>query len=99
VKKAMKATREKPIPDPRGTPTRAPPPDHYDPGDEWAGIDVKLLSREATSLDNAMYQWTYNYADDEPDAIEARITAKDKQAIIDYLGDWCLYNDWDLVVA
>jgi hypothetical protein len=99
VKKATKATREEPMPDPRATPTRAPPPDHFDPGDEWAGIDPKSLSWEATSLDRDMYQWTYNYADNDPDAIEAKMTAKDKQAIIDYLGDWCLYNDWDSLVA
>jgi hypothetical protein len=99
VKKAMKATREKPIPDPRATPTGAPPEDHYNPGRTWAGIDPKLFSREVTSLDNAMDQWTFNYVDKDPDEIEARMTAKDKQAIIDYLGDWCLYNDWDSLVA
>lgn len=27
------------------------------------------------------------------------MTAKDKQAIIDYLGDWSLYKDWDSLVA
>ncbi|KAJ5577925.1 uncharacterized protein N7459_006889 [Penicillium hispanicum] len=46
-----------------------------------------------------MYQWTSNYADDDPDAIESRMTAENKQAIIDYLGDWCLYDDWDSLVA
>jgi hypothetical protein len=98
VRKAVKATREAPIPDPRATPTRAPPRDHYDPG-KWSGIDPKLLSWEATSLDHTMFQWTMNYAENDPDAIEAKMTAKDKQAIIDYLGDWCLYNDWDSLVA
>jgi hypothetical protein len=46
-----------------------------------------------------MYQWTYNYADKDNDGIEARMTAKEKQAIIDYLGDWCLFDDWDSLVA
>lgn len=81
------------------TPTRVPPKDHYNPGRTWGGIDPKLLSREVTSLNNAMDQWTFNYADKDPDPIEARMTAKDKQAIIHYLGDWCQYNDWDKLVA
>lgn len=46
-----------------------------------------------------MDQWTFNFADEDPDVIEARMTAKEKEAIIDYLGDWCLYNDWDSLVA
>ncbi|CEJ57614.1 hypothetical protein PMG11_06302 [Penicillium brasilianum] len=66
---------------------------------EWAGIDPKLFSWEVTSLDKAMDQWTFNFADKDPDVIEARMTAKEKQAIIDYLGDWCLYKDWDSLVA
>lgn len=99
MKKATKANCEEPIPDPQATPTRAPPEDHYLSGRQWAGIDRKSFSRNVASLDGAMYQWTYNYADDDPDAIETRMTAKDKQAIIDCLGDWCLYDDWDSLVA
>ncbi|KAF3386723.1 hypothetical protein F1880_000650 [Penicillium rolfsii] len=99
VNKAMKATREEPVPDPRATPTRAPPEDHYLSGIQWARIDRKTFTRGFDSLDGAMYQWTYNFANDEPDEIETRMTAEDKQAIIDFLGDWCLYDDWDSLVA
>jgi hypothetical protein len=96
VKKATKSTRKEPI---RAKPTRTPPEDHYNPGRSWAGIDSKQVSWELTSLDGDMDHWAQNYADDDPDTVEARMTAKDKQAIIDYLGDWCRYNDWDSLVA
>ena len=35
-----------------------------------------------------LIQTCYNFLDDDPGAIEARVTAKDKQATIGYLGDW-----------
>lgn len=98
VRNGEKILSERPIPDPRATPTRSPPPDHY-MVNKWEGIDQFALSWESTGLDSDMLQWTYNFLDDDPDAIEARVTAKDKQAIIDYLGDWCLYTDWDSLVA
>lgn len=31
--------------------------------------------------------------------IEARLTAEQKQAIVDRLGNWCLFHDWDSLVA
>ncbi|KAJ5738120.1 hypothetical protein N7493_001275 [Penicillium malachiteum] len=31
--------------------------------------------------------------------IENRMTAEQKQAILDFLGDWCLHNDWDSLIA
>lgn len=34
-----------------------------------------------------------------PDEIEARMTTQQKQDIVDFLGEWCLFNDWDSLVA
>jgi hypothetical protein len=99
VKEAIRAAREEPTPDPRAKPTRVPPEHHYNPGRSWTGINSKQVSWELTSLDGEMDSWAQNYAGDDPGTAEARMTAEDKQAIIDYLGDWCLYKDWDSLVA
>ncbi|KAJ5087390.1 hypothetical protein N7456_011006 [Penicillium angulare] len=45
----------------------------------------------------------HDHSDDTPPdyaaLIDERMTAAQKQAIVDYLGDWCLYSDWDAMVA
>ena len=95
----MKAIGEEHIQNPGAKPTRAPPENHYNPGRSWAGVDQKEVSSQLTSLDGEIDHWAQNYADDDPDTVEERMTAEEKRAIIEYLGDWCLYNDWDSLVA
>lgn len=47
----------------------------------------------------ADYWNTFDGEVDHLATIEARLTAEQKQAIVDRLGDWCLFHDWDSLVA
>ncbi|KAJ5721017.1 uncharacterized protein N7483_008951 [Penicillium malachiteum] len=57
-----------------------------DPNDKVSWISIEMKN------------WTNDYCG-SPEDIENRMTAEQKQAVLDFLGDWCLYNDWDSLIA
>ncbi|KAJ5735251.1 uncharacterized protein N7483_000376 [Penicillium malachiteum] len=53
---------------------------------------------KVSCMTSGIERWVNDYCGSSED-IENRMTAEQKQAVLDFLGDWCLYNDWDSLIA